>query len=149
MELEASQLYLSAAIWFDLQNLVGMSAYMKKESEEERSHALTIIDFATKRHVPLSLQKLQAPPANWKSCVDVWRSLLKAEQDNTQSLYRLADAAQDSGDHALTAFLRFYHMEQVDSEDSLETIIAKVEDNCDSPGLMRQLDTELAQSFKT
>jgi len=147
-ELKASQLYLSASIWCEERNLIGMAAYMLNESDEERAHAITIIDFATKRDVRLRLQTITAPESDWESCLDVWKSLLKAEQDTTQSLFRLADAAQDSRDHALTAFLRPYHMEQVESEDHLETIISKVEDESLTPGLIRQLDTELAINAK-
>mmetsp|Transcript_28035 Transcript_28035/g.39408 ORF Transcript_28035/g.39408 Transcript_28035/m.39408 type:complete len:216 (+) Transcript_28035:144-791(+) len=147
-ELEASQLYLSASIWCEQQNLVGMAAYMLSESEEERTHALQIIDFASKRDVALSLETLKAPKSNWDSCLDVWNTLLDAEKANTQSLFKLADAAAEGRDHALTGFLLPYHSEQVESEDHLETIISKVRDESLTPGLIRQLDTELGASVK-
>mmetsp|Transcript_10276 Transcript_10276/g.12352 ORF Transcript_10276/g.12352 Transcript_10276/m.12352 type:complete len:217 (-) Transcript_10276:230-880(-) len=147
-ELEASQLYLSASIWCEQQNLVGMAAYMLSESEEERTHALQVIDFASKRDVTLELEALEAPKFDWDSCLDVWNSLLDAEKANTQSLFKLADAAVECHDHALTGFLLPYHSEQVESEDHLETIISKVQDESLTPGLIRQLDTELGASVK-
>ena len=148
-ELEASQLYLAASIWCEAQNLVGMAQYMLSESQEERSHALAIIDFATKRDVTIQLEAIAAPLAasQWQNgmdgCLAVWESLLESEKANTQSLFQLADAAVDSRDHALTAFLMPYHQEQVTSEDQIETIISKVRDESKTPGLIRQLDTEL------
>eukprot|EP00566_Odontella_aurita_P023766 CAMPEP_0113559534 /NCGR_PEP_ID=MMETSP0015_2-20120614/18949_1 /TAXON_ID=2838 /ORGANISM="Odontella" /LENGTH=210 /DNA_ID=CAMNT_0000461179 /DNA_START=144 /DNA_END=776 /DNA_ORIENTATION=+ /assembly_acc=CAM_ASM_000160 len=148
-EMGASQLYLSASIWCEERNLVGMASYMLKESEEERQHGLKILDFALKRDVRVRLQQLVAPQADWNSTLDVWNDLLDAEKANTQSLFKLADAAQDCRDHALLSFLIPYHQEQVDSEGHLEVIISKVEDESLTPGLIRQLDTELGELAKS
>lgn len=46
-------------------------------------------------------------------------------------------------DHAVTTFLMPFHMEQVNAEDQLRTIVAKVCDENKTPGLLRQLDYEL------
>eukprot|EP00591_Stephanopyxis_turris_P000525 CAMPEP_0195525794 /NCGR_PEP_ID=MMETSP0794_2-20130614/26423_1 /TAXON_ID=515487 /ORGANISM="Stephanopyxis turris, Strain CCMP 815" /LENGTH=174 /DNA_ID=CAMNT_0040656333 /DNA_START=251 /DNA_END=775 /DNA_ORIENTATION=+ len=142
-EMSASQLYLSASIWCDQRELIGMSAYMRKESEEERGHALQFVDFATKRDLPIFLEALNAQPCAWETPEQLWEDVLEAEKRNTQALYALADIAMDSHDHAVVAFLQPFHMEQIDSEDKLNTIIAKVRDENKTPGLLRQLDTEL------
>jgi hypothetical protein len=60
-ELQASQLYLSASVWFSINDLVGMAAFMRGESEDERRHGLDFIDFANKRNIvsePSILQRL-------------------------------------------------------------------------------------------
>jgi ferritin len=49
---------------------------------------------------------------------------------------------------SLTAFLMPYHMEQVNAEDNLRTILAKVRDENKTPGLLRQLDSELGSQAK-
>jgi ferritin len=43
------------------------------------------------------------------------------------------------------AFLNPFHMEQVDAETKIGTILAKVKDEQKPPGLLRQLDHELGQ----
>lgn len=73
----------------------------------------------------------------------MWQDLLQAEEENTQALLQFASAAQKCEDHAITAFLQPYHLEQVESEDHLGTILAKVRDEKKTPGLLRQLDGEL------
>mmetsp|Transcript_30456 Transcript_30456/g.61994 ORF Transcript_30456/g.61994 Transcript_30456/m.61994 type:complete len:207 (+) Transcript_30456:213-833(+) len=147
-EFESCQLYMSACIWCHEQDLEGMAAYMLQESDEERSHALRIIDFAQKRDIPLKLDALPAPRADWKNALDLWSDILQAEKDNTNSLYLLADLAQDCREHALMAFLIPFHEEQYESEDHLETITAKVKDESKTPGLIRQLDKELGDGVK-
>ncbi|KAL7529906.1 hypothetical protein ACHAXR_003218 [Thalassiosira sp. AJA248-18] len=142
-ELSASQFYLSASIWFENRDWEGMASYMLAESSEERGHALQLIDFANKRNIPVKLQGLDAPNADWESPEEVWRDVLKLEQGNTESLLHLAEAASKCQDYAVLACLNPFHMEQVDSESKISTIIAKVSDENRTPGLLRQLDHEL------
>lgn len=142
-EMEASQLYLAASIWMDDREMVGMASFMRSESSEERGHALEMIDFASKRDIPIQLEEIDAPECDWETPEDVWMDVLDSERENTQRLLNLADAAQACHDHAVTTFLMPFHMEQVDSEDKLKTIVAKVTDENKTPGLLRQLDSEL------
>lgn len=142
-ELTASQFYLSASIWFNRREWEGMASYMLAESSDERTHALGLIDFANKRNIPVILHSLEAPPATWNSPEEVWKDVLKLEQKNTASLLHLAEAATQCQDYAVLACLNPFHMEQVDSEDKISTIIAKVSDENKTPGLLRQLDHEL------
>lgn len=108
-ELSASQLYLSASLWCERKDLCGMADYMRSESAEERSHAMGFLDYANKRDFPIELDELEAPNSSWDSVQDLWESLLRAEEINTHALLKLADAANEYGDHATTAFLMPYH----------------------------------------
>jgi len=109
-ELSASQLYLSASIWCEQRDLVGMAAYMRHESEEERSHALDFIDFANKKNIPLHLEDIDAPDMSWSTVEELWEDVLQCEVDNTRSLLEIGDAAADCRDHAVSTFLQPYHM---------------------------------------
>jgi ferritin len=147
-ELTASQLYLSASLWCRRQDLVGMAAYMREESDEERGHAMSLIDFANQRNFKIELQPLEAPPRQWENVLALWESLLEAELENTRALNHLADLADDAHDHSLSALLDPFHMEQVESEDALRTMVAKIADEGQTPGLLRQLDSELAPATR-
>lgn len=142
-EFEASQLYLSASIWCDQHELVGMGAYMRAESDEERNHGLMFVDFAMKRSLPLTLSSINSPPNSWASPEVLWKDVLNCEKANSQSISNLADAAIKCQDHSTVAFLQPFHLEQVNSMDKLSTILAKVRDENQTPGLLRQLDYEL------
>jgi len=116
---------------------------MLAESEEERGHALQFIEFANKRNIPIKLQGLDVPTSTWESPEDVWRDILELERANTSSLLKVAEAANQCQDYAVLAFLNPFHMEQVNAESTISTIIAKVADENKTPGLLRQLDHEL------
>ena len=67
-EFNASQLYLSASIWFfRTSRLRAWRPICLTESTEERNHALEMIDFGLKRDVPVTLQALSMPRAHWES----------------------------------------------------------------------------------
>lgn len=142
VELQASQLYLSAYIWFSARKFAGMAAWMLDESGEEREHGLAILGFAMQRNFPVALDVLVEPPTqHWTTPLAVWEDILVAEQTNTQNLLRIADAANACGDYSAAAFLNPFHLEQVEAEDKVSTIVAKVADA--TPSFMVQLDHEL------
>jgi len=43
VELQASQAYMAASIWFRARNMDGMAAWMLDESDEERGHGKQIL----------------------------------------------------------------------------------------------------------
>ncbi len=83
-ELFASQFYLAASIWCKNKEFEGMSSYMRKESDEERGHAMGFIDFALKKNIPLQLKEVDAPPNSWKNVQELWEDMLKLEQTEHQ-----------------------------------------------------------------
>lgn len=142
VELSASQLYLSASIWFRTRGLDGMAAWMLEESGEERGHGLAILEFAMKKGFHVELNALAAPRKDWQSPVEVWKDILKAEQTNTQNLLRLAAVADQCGDYGCMAFLDPFHTEQIEAEDKVGSILTKLRE---APELLRQLDFMLGQ----
>mmetsp|Transcript_10003 Transcript_10003/g.23826 ORF Transcript_10003/g.23826 Transcript_10003/m.23826 type:complete len:250 (+) Transcript_10003:145-894(+) len=143
VELSASQLYLSASIWFRNRGYPGMAAWMLDESDEERGHGFAILEFAMKKGFPVVLEALDAPRNDWTSPIEVWESIIEAEQTNTQNLMRLAHTANGCGDYAAMAFLDPFHEEQLEAEDKVTGILNKV--RYADPALMAQLDHDLGE----
>mmetsp|Transcript_12779 Transcript_12779/g.31022 ORF Transcript_12779/g.31022 Transcript_12779/m.31022 type:complete len:284 (-) Transcript_12779:145-996(-) len=143
VELSASQLYLSASIWCRSQGYPGMAAWMLDESGEERGHGLAILEWALQHGwaTDVVLEPLDAPKRDWNSIVEVWQSILQAEQTNTQNLLRLASYANDCGDYGSQAFLNPFHTEQIDAEDKVGSILHKV--SMATPEFLVELDHQL------
>lgn len=143
VELSASQLYLSASIWFRERGMNGMSAWMLDESGEERGHGLAILEFGHKCQFPIRLQQLAEPKFyDWQTPQDVWEDILLAEQTNTQNLLRLAKVAEQCQEYACMAFLDPFHIEQLDAEDKVGGILAKVKGGVNLSDLDLQLGIE-------
>jgi len=147
VELAASQLYLSASIWFRSRQMKGMAAWMLEESDEERGHGLAILEFANQaQYYPVVLQPLEAPKNDWTTPVQVWESILQAEQTNTQNLLKLAHVANACGEYGALAFLNPFHTEQIEAEDKVGAILAQV--SVASPEFMMELDHQLGLEAK-
>jgi ferritin len=142
VELSASQLYLSASIWFRRRDMAGMAAWMLDESDEERGHGLAILEFGHKRRFPIVLKALDAPKWDWQTPAQVWESILEAEQTNTQNLLRLTKVAEQCGEYACQAFLDPFHIEQLEAEDKVGSILAKVKGGANLSDLDFQLGLE-------
>lgn len=143
VELMASQTYMSASIWFRSREFDGMAAWMLEESDEERGHGKEILEFAMKSHFPITLEPLPAPTADWASPEQVWQAILHLEENNTQNLLQIAAAASACQQFGVMAFLDPFHMEQVDAEDKVGNILAKVRGA--SGTLLQELDHQLGQ----
>ena len=126
VELSASQAYMSASIWFRAREMDGSAAWTLEESDEERGHGKEILEFAMKNHFPVTLEPLAAPKNDWNHPSEVWETILGLEQQNTQNLLRIAAVADQCGMYGVKAFLDPFHVEQIDAEDKVGGILAKV-----------------------
>lgn len=143
VELSASQLYLSASIWFRERGMSGMAAWMLDESGEERGHGLAILEHAMQKGFPVRLEPLNAPRFDWQNEVQVWEDILNAEQTNTQNLLNLAAAADRCGQYGCMAFLNDFHIEQIEAEETVGGILNKVRSG--NSDLLMQLDYDLGK----
>ena len=86
-----------------------------------------ILEFAMKNHYDVILEPLSAPRNDWDSVSDVWATILALEENNTQNLLRIAGAADSCGMYGVKAFLDPFHVEQIDAEDKVGAILAKIQ----------------------
>ena len=117
---------MSASIWFRAREMDGSAAWTLEESDEERGHGKEILEFAMKNHFPVALEPLAAPKNDWNHPSEVWETILGLEQQNTQNLLRIAAVADQCGMYGVKAFLDPFHVEQIDAEDKVGGILAKV-----------------------
>lgn len=141
VELMASQAYMSASIWFRSRDLDGMAAWMLEESDEERGHGKQILEFAMKSHFPVKLQPLDAPQSEWETPEQVWETILGLEENNTKNLLAIAGAANECQQYGVMAFLNPFHVEQIEAEDKVGGILARVRNA--SGSFLRELDHQL------
>lgn len=94
-----------------MRDLDGMSAWMLEESEEERGHGKEILEFCMKSHFPVTLEQLPAPSTHhWTAPDQVWEDILKLEENNTQNLLKIAEAAHDCKQYGVMSFLDPFHI---------------------------------------
>jgi ferritin len=148
-ELYSSYLYLSMSAYFQSLNLKGFANWMRVQTQEELLHAVKFYDFINNRGGRVKLAAIETPPSEWESPLQIFETAYQHEQKVTGLINNLVEIALEERDHATQIFLQWFVTEQVEEEDSANTVIQKLKLMGDAPGGMFMLDNELGQRVFT
>jgi ferritin len=144
-EMYSAYLYLSMATYFDGKGLNGFAHWMKKQAEEEMVHAFKIYDYVYERDGSVVLDKIDQPPSDFASALDIFEKALEHEKHVTSLINGLYELALEEKDYALQSFLKWFIDEQVEEEASASDVIERLKIAGEKgPGLY-MLDRELME----
>jgi len=130
IELYASYVYLSAAYYFDRDDvaLPNISKWFKKQSEEEREHGTKFMKYQNTRGGRVVLQDIQKPEKDeWGSALEAFQAALALEKFNNQSLLELHSLSSQNNDAQMCDFLENdFLKDQVDSIEEIGKIITQL-----------------------
>lgn len=144
VEQQASQFYLGMSSYFEKEGFEGYASWMRKQSEEERQHALKLLDYLQDRDGELSLGELKAPDTSFSSPLAALREALKNEQEVSEQIRKLYREADSSQDEATAVFLHWYLTEQVEEEKGFRDEVERLELAGDNPAALLLLDSQAA-----
>ncbi len=119
-EIIASQTYLSMACTFDGLALKNLAARFRKQTDEERTHALKILDYILAQAGKVRLQALPEPPAEFPSVVAAIDAAVEHEQKVTRQINALMTLAEKEQDYATQSFLKWFVDEQVEEVETMQ-----------------------------
>lgn len=143
-ELEAGYLYLSMSNYFEEENLPGFAAWMRAQSQEERDHALRIVDHLQDRDARVTYAELGAPHSEWDSPLHAIRAALEHEKEVSRHIHDLYDLAQEEGDHPARVMLEWFVEEQVEEERTFGDLVNHLERIDGQAAGLLVLDDQLA-----
>jgi len=143
-EFYASHLYLSMAAYFDSENLPGCAGWMRKQSDEERAHALKLYDYINYRGGRVILQEISMPVSMFDSPLDVFEKAYKHECKVTASIHAIYSRAVQENDFATQVMLHWFIEEQVEEEKNTSDVIELLKKIGDSGHALVMLDRQLA-----
>lgn len=126
-ELTASYNYLGMSTYFDSENLDGFANWMLMQHDEEKVHAMKLLQYLQDRGGKVTLNAIPAPVSNYTNPLEVFQKALLTEVENTKSINSLYELAFKHNDHATKSHLQWFLDEQVEEEKSIEDIIALLE----------------------
>lgn len=141
-ELYASNLYLVMGAYFDEQAYRGFGHWLRLQSEEERQHALRIVDIVIDRGGTVNIQAIESP-GTFESPLAVFEEVLAQEQRVTRMFHVLSELAEQERDHTTLVELEWFLLEQVEEERVAGDILKKVRRLQDSASGMLELDRDL------
>ncbi|WP_129128282.1 ferritin [Geomonas oryzae] len=143
-ELYSAYLYLSMSSYAGSIGLKGSANWFMVQYQEEMVHAMKFYNYINSRGEHVNLQAIAAPPAEFKSLLDMFEQTLKHELSITASINDLTDLALAEKDHATNIFLQWFVTEQIEEEENDRDIIGKLKLIGDNGQGLLMLDNELA-----
>ena len=148
-EYYSSYLYLSMAAYFESIDLGGFANWMRIQMQEEEFHALKFFNYIIERNGRVILQAIEAPPTEWDSPSEAFQATLEHEQKVTGLINDLVYLSREERDNASEIFLQWFVSEQVEEEDSVNTILGQLKLIKSSPEALFMLDKDLGQRVFT
>lgn len=143
LELESSNVYLQMSAFFAKGSLTGMASWMRLQAEEERAHALKLLDFVLDRGNTARIEPIPAPRFEYADAAEVFRAALAHEQRVSQAISDLYVAATTVRDATSLPLLQWFLTEQVEEEATVEAIVDQLELIAGDGGALLLLDREL------
>jgi ferritin len=148
-ELASAYVYLAMSAWADEQNLNGAASWLRLQWEEELVHATKLVDYIAERGGTIKLTAVAEPPDRYTNLLDVFRNVLRHEEEVTSAINELYDMAAKEKDYATQTLLDWYVNEQVEEENAPMEIISMLELAGDSPSGLLMVDRQLAERTST
>merc|ERR1712117_460474 len=128
------------------QALPGFSKFFRKASDEERDHAMKLIEYQNMRGGKVVFKDVEKPSkTEWNSALEAVEDALGLEKTVNQSLLELRKKAGSHGDAQQTDFIEGeYLKEQVEAIKELGDLVTKMKRVGDGYGLY-QLDKDMAE----
>lgn len=143
LEAYASFLYLSMASWCDKECLNGCSAFMHRQSEEERMHMLKIYNYIAEVGGHAITPAITQPPIEFDSVQKMFEQVYEHEQKVTASIHKLVELSNKEEDFTTLNFLQWYITEQREEETLMRTILDKIKLIGSGPMSLYYIDKEI------
>ena len=131
-EFYSAYLYLQFSNFYVEQGLAGFANWYKVQAQEERDHAMLMLQYLQNNDVPVTLEAVAKPDAELKANMDP--SLIHA----------IYEAAYEARDFRTMQFLDWFAKEQGEEETNATDLIKKMELFGSDPKGLYMLDQELA-----
>lgn len=126
MEFAASHKYLAMACAFDAMGFKILAKRFRLQSDEEREHAMKILDFVVEVGGRVDLEQVPKPPSKYDTVEAIVRSALESEQEVTRSINEIVAQAETEKDFATRSFLHWFVDEQVEEVASMTELLGLV-----------------------
>lgn len=143
-EMFSANYYLAMAAWCHDQNLAGFANFFKVQAQEENMHAMKFFDFIDELGQRVKIQGMDEPQNEFESLLDVYEAAYKHEQFVTKRIHLLMEIALEEKNYPAISFLNWFVDEQVEEEDTMRSILDKINMVGHKGHVLYLLDKEMA-----
>ena len=148
-EFYSSYTYLAMAGYCESIDLSGFANFFRVQAKEELDHAMKLYDYVYQKNGSVVLEQVNKPQADYDGIIDVFEKGYEHEQLVTRKIYELTDIAYEEREHSTISLLKWFIDEQVEEENSFNSLVKRVRRIEDNPAGLYLMDDELATRVYT
>ena len=143
-EFYSAYLYLDIANYYDKQDLDGYANYYMVQAQEERDHALLIMKYMQNNGLTVTLEAIGKPDKTFDSLLAPLQIAADHERYVTSLINNIYHEAHLDKDYRTMKFLDWFVDEQMEEEDSADTMVSRYNLFGSDPKGLYLLDQEYA-----
>lgn len=125
-EFGASLQYVAIAAYFDSDNLPELAAHFYRQADEERDHAMRLVNFVVDAGGKVAIPAVPAPKSGFASAEEAVKLSVDWELTVTKQINALVDLAIKETDHTTQSFLQWFVTEQLEEVSSMERLLSMI-----------------------
>ena len=137
-EFSAAHQYVAIAAYYTEQTFPQLAAYFYEQADEEREHALKMVNYLIDRGVHAEIGPVTAPRTGFADHVEPIQLALDQEKQVTVRISELFEIARETRDYASEQFIQWFLEEQVEEEASINDLLAVAERTRSVPMLLEE-----------
>ena len=122
----SSNLYLSMAVWAELNGYNGVAGWMYAQADEEKMHMLKIIKYVNEREGKAVIPAFEQPPYDFKDLEEVFEKTLAHEKYISGSINEIVGVCMEEKDYTTHNWIQWFITEQIEEESSVNEILDKL-----------------------
>ena len=137
-EFAAAHQYVAIGAYYAAETYPRLSAFFYAQAEEEREHALKMVNYLLDQNAQPDLTEIAAPQTAFPDHISPIRLALAQEQQVTVAISGLFEVARETRDYTSEQFLHWFLEEQVEEESSMQDLLAVAERTQQIPMLLEE-----------
>ena len=122
-EFNASHQYTAVGAYYDRLTFPRLAKFFYEQAEEERGHAIKMVNYLRDTGSDLRLGQVTAPKADFTDHVEPIRLALEHERKVTVAISAIFEIARETGDYASESFMQWFVDEQVEEEATMDALL--------------------------
>ena len=137
-EFAAAHQYVAIGAHYAEQTFPQLAAFFYGQAEEERAHALKMVNYLLDRDAKVDFGAIPAPRAEFGDHVEPISVAVDQERRVTVQIHELFEIARETRDYQSEQFLQWFLEEQVEEEAGMTDLLAVAERTRDIPMLLEE-----------
>lgn len=137
-ELAAAHQYVAISTYYARQTYPQLAAHFAKQAQEERSHAMKMVEYLVDRDVEVSFGAIEQPTNTFPDHIAPIRHALEQERTVTVRISELMQIARETNDFLSEQFVHWFLEEQVEEEATAQAILDVAERTREVPMLLEE-----------